>query len=206
MRMLGLLAQFESLRRRRLEEHHSERRQAEGEVKRAPGMSLGDRPDAPRVARVRPTIDLGVRVENLPVKATLRHADAVILTHDWREITDDHHQLAGRPPAPEERQDAVLPVVKLEPLEAGPLEIHLVQGRVRTEQRVQVANKPLHALMRSPLQEVPVEALVVLPLTPLGELPAHEEQFLSRMPPHVAEQEPEIRITLPEVTGHLIQQ
>ena len=46
----------------------------------------------------------------------------------------------------------------------------------------------------------------MLPLAPLAELPAHEQQLLPRMGPHVAEQEPEARELLPLVPGHLAEQ
>ena len=53
---------------------------------------------------------------------------------------------------------------------------------VRVE-AVQVAHQRLHALVRRVLQQVPVDALIVPPLLPLGDLAAHEEQLLARSCP-----------------------
>src|SRR3712207_7210930 len=44
----------------------------------------------------------------------------------------------------------------------------------------------LHAAMVRVVQQVPVEARVVVPLALLGDLAAHEEQLLAGMPPHEA--------------------
>ena len=60
--------------------------------------------------------------------------------------------------------------------------------------------------MVAPLEQVPVEAFVVRPLAPLGDLVAHEQQLLARVAVHVAVEEPQIGEFLPEVARHLVEQ
>ena len=60
--------------------------------------------------------------------------------------------------------------------------------------------------MVAPLEQVPVEAFVVVPLAPLRDLAPHEQQLLARVAVHVAVEQPEIGELLPEVAGHLVQQ
>ncbi len=60
--------------------------------------------------------------------------------------------------------------------------------------------------MVAPLEEVPVDALVVVPLAPLGDLVAHEQEFFAGVAAHVAVQQPEVGELLPEVAGHLVEQ
>ena len=60
--------------------------------------------------------------------------------------------------------------------------------------------------MRVPLHQVPLQAGVEVPLVPLAEVAAHEQQLLARMRPHVAVQQPQVGELLPQVAGHLVQQ
>src|SRR6266850_1285614 len=68
---------------------------------------------------------------------------------------------------------------------------------------VEITAPALHAGVQRILQHVPLEALLVLPLAPLAEFPAHEQQLLARMGPHVAEQQPQAGELLPLIPGHL---
>ena len=68
---------------------------------------------------------------------------------------------------------------------------------------VQIAHPALHAGVQRVLQQVPVEALVVVPLALLAELAAHEQQLLARVRPHVAVQQPQVGELLPLVARHL---
>ena len=60
--------------------------------------------------------------------------------------------------------------------------------------------------MVAPLEQVPVDRLVVLPLAPLGELVAHEEELLAGVAEHVAVEQAEVGELLPDVARHLVDQ
>ena len=60
--------------------------------------------------------------------------------------------------------------------------------------------------MVAPLEQVPVEAFVVAPFTPLRDLAPHEEQLLPGVAVHVAVKQPEVGEFLPEVARHLVEQ
>ena len=51
-----------------------------------------------------------------------------------------------------------------------------------------------------------MQAGVEVPLVPLAEVAAHEQQLLAGMRPHVAVQQPQVGELLPQVAGHLVQQ
>ena len=59
---------------------------------------------------------------------------------------------------------------------------------------------------RGSVEQVPVEARVVVPLLPLPDLAAHEEQLLAGLGPHVREQQPQVGELLPVVARHLREQ
>jgi hypothetical protein len=71
---------------------------------------------------------------------------------------------------------------------------------------VEVAHERLHAAVLGPLEQVPVEAPLVTPLALLRQLPAHEQQLLARVRPHVAVQRAQVGELLPAIPGHLVQQ
>src|SRR5260370_7619745 len=54
-------------------------------------------------------------------------------------------------------------------------------------------------------QQVPLQAAIVIPLGPLAELVAHEQELLAGMAEHKPVQEPQICELLPLITWHLAQ-
>ena len=68
---------------------------------------------------------------------------------------------------------------------------------------VQVADPQAQPTMTRLIEQVPVEALLDVPLAPLTELAAHEEQLFARLGVHPAEQEPQVGELLPLVARHL---
>src|SRR4029077_11406412 len=71
---------------------------------------------------------------------------------------------------------------------------------------VEGADEILHTAVLRVLEQVPVDASVVLPLVVLPDLPTHEEQLASGMRPHPAEQRTQVGELLPAVTWHLREQ
>ncbi|MCY1401592.1 hypothetical protein D9M71_167130 [compost metagenome] len=81
-----------------------------------------------------------------------------------------------------------------------------MQRRLFAVQAVEVGHQFLHPLVLGVLQQVPVQLLVMVPLAPLAELAAHEQQFLARMRPHETQVGPQVGEFLPAVAGHLVDQ
>ena len=71
---------------------------------------------------------------------------------------------------------------------------------------VQILNKGLNALVNRCFEQMPVEALGLVPFAPLAKLAAHEQQFFSGMRPHISVQRAQVRELLPFVARHLVQQ
>ena len=60
------------------------------------------------------------------------------------------------------------------------LDVELVERGLGAVEPVQVAHEPLQAaVVRALVEQMPVEAPVVVPLAPLAELAAHEQQLLA---------------------------
>src|SRR5438034_8003243 len=93
-----------------------------------PGYGLR-RNQAP-VAHVRSTEHLRIRVQDLLVKAFLRHSELVAPSRYRREVATEQQKVLGIFPAPQKRDDRVTPVVEVHPLEARMIKIHLVERRI----------------------------------------------------------------------------
>ena len=144
----------------------------------------------------------GVAVQDLAPETALRYRDAGGAADHRREVRDEQQRRTVARVA-QERQRAVRAVVGHGPAEAVGVGVELVQRRVRAQRPVEVADPAPDARMRGDVAEMPVDLPVVVPLAPLRELAAHEEQLLARQRPLVAVEQPQVRELLPVVAGHL---
>ena len=94
--------------------------------------------DAATVPDVAAAVDLGVAVEELDIPAGLGHADAVLRARDRREVEDHHDEVVRIARVADDRDDAVLVVVAVNPAEARRIEVALVQRRLRPVMPVEI--------------------------------------------------------------------
>ena len=99
--------------------------------------------------------------------------------------------------------DALLKIRAIHPLETAGLLLSMVERGLISIQAVELRNPTLQSSMLGLVDQVPVEALLVTPLLPLSKFSAHEEQLLSRLPPHVTKEKPQISELLPHISRHL---
>src|SRR6516225_7884114 len=78
-----------------------------------------------------------------------------------------------------------------------------MQGSFLAVKPIKVSHPFLHALVLLVFQQVPVQAVVVVPLSPMPELAAHEEQLLAGLGVHVTKEQSQVGKLLPAVTRHL---
>src|SRR5262249_61295995 len=108
---------------------------------------------------------------------------------------------------PHERHHALLPVGTVDPGEPRGVGVELVERALAPVEPVKVAYQSLEPAMIGALAEqMPVEAPVVVPLAPLTDLAPHEEELLTRVPPHKRVERAKVRKLLPVVARHLSEQ
>jgi hypothetical protein len=112
----------------------------------------------------------GVGVEALAPAAGEGAADPVILARHGREVADDERDVARLAAAAQIGERALLPIGGVDPLEPLGLAVERMQRRQVAVEPVQIADEELDAAMHRVLEEVPVEAAVVVPLRALPEL------------------------------------
>ena len=147
-----------------------------------------------------------VAVEHFAVLARLRHADDVALAAHRRKVADDD-QIIGRVlRIADIANDAGIPVIGVDPAEAGPLVVLLPQagfGPVKMVERLYIG---MQLAVLFILEQMPVQALRFVPLDELAELAAHEQQFFAGVAQGEAEEAAQSGELLPVVARHLVQQ
>src|SRR6185312_8966175 len=144
-----------------------------------------------------------VAVQALAPPAAERHTDAIVVPRHRREVARDQGYILG-PLSPAQVHDhALIGIVAVDPLEAVGREVALVEGGSRTIEAVDVPHPAADAFVQRIREHMPLQALVMLPLAPLADLPAHEEELLAGMSPHVAVEQPQRCELLPLIARHL---
>src|SRR5919202_1031195 len=113
-------------------------------------------PDLAVVTDVAARVQARVGVQHLAPRSARRHADTVLVSRDRCEIAHHHQHVVRVATFAQESKDAVLVVVRLEPVESVPVEIHFVQRRMRAVHAVEVRHTALESALKWVLKEVPI--------------------------------------------------
>ena len=125
--------------------------------------------------------------------------------HDRRGVYDKCNHIGGTRLS-EERNDAVVGVVKIDPIKTCVTVVLIPQGRFALISIIEMLNEPAQPVVARQFSEVPVETRVVIPFVLLAEFGAHKQQFFARMPIHPSQKHPDIGKLLPCVAWHFGQQ
>src|SRR5947209_2007932 len=100
------------------------------------------------------------------------HADLIVVARHRREVEDRNDQLIVRA-STHEADHALLGVGDVNPRETGWVEVKLVQRFLVAHDPVQVSCPSAQPVVHRLIQQMPVEALLVVPFAPLSKLGAH---------------------------------
>ena len=142
------------------------------------------RMQAARVADVPSTIGRGIGIEQLPIVSITRRPNSIVIAGDGGEIAHAEDLLVGIGGFPQKGNDGIGGVVKVHPLEAGPVVIDFMKCRLCSIQTIEIPHETLDSSMKGVEEKMPVQASIVIPFLPLAEFATHEEHFLSRMTVH----------------------
>ena len=146
-----------------------------------------------------------VAVQDLLVGACHRCAQSVALAQDGVEVAHHKDLLAGSVLA-QEGDDALLRVIRHDPLETLPAVIHLPEGGMLLVEGVQGLDVGLQLGVLIVAQQHPVQRLCLIPLGELAELLTHEQQLLARVGHHVAKEGAQVCKLGVVLAGHLVDQ
>src|ERR1039457_1418215 len=149
--------------------------QRHGDGVRPVVLRYGARRHAAAIAHIASAEQLRIRVENLLVEAFFRHAELVALPGHRCKVAADQDEILRVMAAAQERDDGILPVAEVHPLETRMVEVHLIQSGVGAIQPVQLAHKALQLAVGLEFQQFPAYPLIVVPLFALADLLPHEQ-------------------------------
>src|SRR5262249_38535864 len=131
--------------------------------------ALLQRLDRAAVPDVAPAVERRIGVEHLAPPSGERHLDAVIPVGLGREVDEHQAALVRLSSLPQPGEDAALGIAHDQPFEAGGVAIEFVQCRQAPIEAVEIADQRLDTRMSRPLEEVPIERVVVPPFVLLAE-------------------------------------
>ena len=120
------------------------------------------------------TVQRRVAIQHFPPETFLWDANTVVLPDDWRKIKHEEQFFAGISTAPQETYDAPLMIIAVDPCKTPGIEVQFKQRRLTAIKSVQVAHPASQFRVKGRIQQMPVEACVVIPFRPLAEFTAHE--------------------------------
>src|SRR4029077_1816103 len=123
----------------------------------------------------------GVGVHDFTVETRIGDPQAIAFAYHRGSVDDRSNEVFWILAAPDEREDAVVGVVGVDPFETVPVMIDLMEGGFGGVKVIEIADEFLDAAVGIPLEQVPVEAAGFAPFVALRELLAHEKKFLSRV-------------------------
>ena len=143
-------------------------------------------------------------IQNQAIASGMRNTDTVILARNRREVDHkDQRFLQGLIPT-DKRENRTVRIVHIDPLKAVPVIVLTVQRRMCLIELKESPHKALHIAVRRFLEKLPVQRDLFIPLMPLCEFLAHEEQLLAGMTYHVTVAALQVRKLILVDARHLV--
>src|SRR5215510_6477417 len=174
------------------EEHR--RQGGKGEIHRIRPAMAGDRCgfDTSHIPIARAAVVVCIAVAHFLPEPAAWCPDTIVEAWYRGEVTYDEYQVIRQVSLAQTTDDADWGVIAVDPLEAGWVGVELIEGWLATIEPIQVFHPALQTGVRGVLTEMPIEALIMIPFTPLPELAPHKEQFFPRLGVHIAVQQPQV--------------
>src|SRR6266403_1662654 len=161
---------------------------------------------AAHIANVRTAVVDGVGVHDFTVQAGVRDTKTITAADYRRGVDDGDDHILGIFSAADEGENTVVRVIGVNPFETVPVKFDLMEGGLGGIEMIEVGDELLDAAMGVVPEQVPVQAVRLSPFAALGELLAHEEEFLAGMRVLIGVEKAEIGELLPHVAGHFVEE
>src|ERR1700736_4277929 len=135
------------------------------------------------IADVATSVDPSVGVQDLFVPTLARCSYSVGVSGNRCGIHREEQSGTGLR-LTEEREDAVIGVVSIYPFKSDITIIVLRKGRFALVKEIEMLDQPSKAVVQGRLEQVPIDALVVIPFLPLADFASHEQQLFAGVRVH----------------------
>src|SRR5581483_9681657 len=159
---------------------------------------------SPEIADAGSAVNGGVAVQELAPKTRPRDAQTVVLPRHRCEVA--HHDNFFFTVAAQKADHRLFPIAAIDPTETLALVVASEQRGLGAVQAIEIADQAPQARMPRIVEQVPIEAGVVIPFPPLAELPAHEQELLAGMRVVIGVQQAQDGELPPLVARHLSEQ
>jgi len=134
----------------------------------------GARVKASRISHIASPVSRGIAVQEFAIIAFGRHADSIVVARNGGEVTQAYDLIILVLGSSKKDDHGMGRIAKVNVLEPGPVVIELVQCRFVAVEPVEVPHETLKSHVPCEIEEMPLQAGIVVPLMPLPELSAHE--------------------------------
>ena len=156
------------------------------------------------ITDVATSVDSGVGIQDFFVPTLARCSYSVGVSGNRCGIHREEQSGTG-PPLTYEREAAVVGVVKIYPLKSSITIIVLRKGRLALVKEIEMLDQPSKAVVQRVLEQVPIDALVVIPFLPLADFASHEQQLFAGVRVHPGVKHAEVGELLPGIARHFVQ-
>src|SRR5215471_10010280 len=132
--------------------------------------------DAAEISYVATAVGFAIGVDDLTIKSRFGNTEPVVVTDYWRSVHDKRDDFVVSR-FPQERDHAVLGVMKIDPVESIVSVIQLPERGFVLVSVIQMLNQPAKAVVTRQLQQFPIELDVMVPFVGLAEFASHEHQL-----------------------------
>src|ERR1700722_14881553 len=128
---------------------------------------------APPVADVAASVDTGIGIQNFFVPTLTGRSNSIGVSGNRCGIAREENCRTGIPLG-DEGENAVIGIVQVDPFESGITIIVLRKSGLALVNIIEMLDQTSKAIVQGIMEEVPIDALVVIPLQPLADLASHE--------------------------------
>ena len=148
-----------------------------------------------------------IRVEHFHIVPLGWHTNPIIMMNLRRKVAKCNNKVIAVFCLADKRHNAIVAVIRIDPLETIPIEIHLPERFMLQIELVERFGISQHLRMHIILlHQMPIQTILIIPLNKLTKLTAHKEQFLAWMSHPVTKEVSEPSKLLPVIARHLADQ
>src|ERR1700676_1165064 len=142
----------------RLKDYQSERRERHSQREKPAVNWKWSGLQTTEVSLAAPSVERSIGVQDFLPGTLPGDAYSIVLSENWREITNEKQLFIGISTAANEANDAPLGVFAVDPLKSRGIAIQFIQGAPAAIQRIEIPHPARQSRVKRVFQQMPIEA------------------------------------------------